>query len=721
MHVKNGHKIPRKLIKIVCTVIVHPNGKVLLVRRPTTEETRPGYWECPGGHIDEGEDLETAAIREAQEEVGVQVVLSGDREYFELDDDPGQYGVMIKATPVQHVIKPNLKEHDRYVWVDKEELLKYQPAPKDFAQTVEKIMEKSKRHATLVVQEMRRRRAKRELAEETAKDLAGVFNLESPAWEAVFHVSTLKSPDLENFAVEDNPSPMHKMLDVQCKPGKKDDLENTFHLTVRDVLEQADLWDRSTCTTSRDEIFLTPDSEDAAYKLVASLRKAGFLPQVCKSGLVVVGPYNVRQPNAFSRRAVVEKSGDKWLVKTKDRSRTLGKHDTKEKALAQLKAIETNKHASADRSARYEKVLADMGAQDKGHAWAALPVKGFPGRGYVNVLVRGPVTVVIRATGLNKLKTKWSGGLNEAFEDTKDKFGLTITPSGHSGDWIVRGNLKNLKTALEHSLSKEPTGKLKQKGYDSFNKSGIGLVSPKSQDAKPMASGRKALIPTIPTAPTVAPTTDQNGKPITRLTVQEKPPQDPAKQLQQSLSSTDKVKMDPSNKDQIVVETTNPADTMKKLQTAIDQKNLPYQMKASARRAKQELLEIYGRASWLRGVVAHGYDQGKLRLVMVVNKEAKRLACVCGGSHKGTPVGLVTIVSRPEGSEMSGDPIDLQAVVELLFNHLVKPKVKFNEAPKDLLPQEDDVKACGAMPMAGRKVKPAQARPFSVKAPGKQS
>lgn len=40
----------------------------------------------------------------------------------------------------------------------------------------------------------------------------------------------------------------------------------------------------------------------------------------------------------------IEKRGDEWVVTNKDRTKVLGTHPSKEKALAQLRAIEMHKH-----------------------------------------------------------------------------------------------------------------------------------------------------------------------------------------------------------------------------------------------------------------------------------------------------------------------------------------------------------------------------------------
>src|SRR4051794_1560231 len=47
------------------------NGCVLLARRSPKRRIYPDVWSFPGGHVDEGETLAEALIRELNEEVGV--------------------------------------------------------------------------------------------------------------------------------------------------------------------------------------------------------------------------------------------------------------------------------------------------------------------------------------------------------------------------------------------------------------------------------------------------------------------------------------------------------------------------------------------------------------------------------------------------------------------------------------------------------------------------
>ncbi|NEI69342.1 NUDIX domain-containing protein [Rhizobium lusitanum] len=47
------------------------NGTVLLARRGPRRKVHPDRWSLPGGHVEHGEDAETAMRRELTEEIGV--------------------------------------------------------------------------------------------------------------------------------------------------------------------------------------------------------------------------------------------------------------------------------------------------------------------------------------------------------------------------------------------------------------------------------------------------------------------------------------------------------------------------------------------------------------------------------------------------------------------------------------------------------------------------
>lgn len=75
---------PRNPIPTVDIIIEVDEGIVLIDRK------NPPYgWALPGGFVDYGESLEDAAIREAEEETSLQVVLKGQlHTYSNPDRDP---------------------------------------------------------------------------------------------------------------------------------------------------------------------------------------------------------------------------------------------------------------------------------------------------------------------------------------------------------------------------------------------------------------------------------------------------------------------------------------------------------------------------------------------------------------------------------------------------------------------------------------------------------
>lgn len=52
------------------------DGEVLMFKRSETASKFPGFWIGPGGHIDEGEDAQIAAVREMKEEAGIELNMN---------------------------------------------------------------------------------------------------------------------------------------------------------------------------------------------------------------------------------------------------------------------------------------------------------------------------------------------------------------------------------------------------------------------------------------------------------------------------------------------------------------------------------------------------------------------------------------------------------------------------------------------------------------------
>jgi len=62
-------KIPR----IISSVIIKKENKLLLIKEIL--EDKKEYWIFPGGGVDFGETIEDAAIREAKEEIGIDIEI----------------------------------------------------------------------------------------------------------------------------------------------------------------------------------------------------------------------------------------------------------------------------------------------------------------------------------------------------------------------------------------------------------------------------------------------------------------------------------------------------------------------------------------------------------------------------------------------------------------------------------------------------------------------
>jgi ADP-ribose pyrophosphatase YjhB (NUDIX family) len=59
----------------VGTIIRMPDNSIVLTRRAI--EPGHGLWVFPGGYVDRGEEVRTAALREAREEAGIDIAIDG--------------------------------------------------------------------------------------------------------------------------------------------------------------------------------------------------------------------------------------------------------------------------------------------------------------------------------------------------------------------------------------------------------------------------------------------------------------------------------------------------------------------------------------------------------------------------------------------------------------------------------------------------------------------
>lgn len=62
----------RKVVEVAVGVLIQPDGQFLLTSRPPGK-VYEGFWEFPGGKLEEGESIEEALRRELQEEIGITI------------------------------------------------------------------------------------------------------------------------------------------------------------------------------------------------------------------------------------------------------------------------------------------------------------------------------------------------------------------------------------------------------------------------------------------------------------------------------------------------------------------------------------------------------------------------------------------------------------------------------------------------------------------------
>ena len=66
------HSGSKLLHPVVHLHVYNPQGELYLQRRPEWKDIQPGKWDTAvGGHVDFGEDVETALRREVREEIGL--------------------------------------------------------------------------------------------------------------------------------------------------------------------------------------------------------------------------------------------------------------------------------------------------------------------------------------------------------------------------------------------------------------------------------------------------------------------------------------------------------------------------------------------------------------------------------------------------------------------------------------------------------------------------
>jgi len=135
-------RFPRGIELVGSAVIENTHGKILLVKSPKWHNK----WTMPGGHIEPGETIEEALIREAQEEVGLPLKSEGVIAYGELINSKDfhrpahfiYFDICCKTNTSE--VKLDNKELREYKWVTPHEALQMDLA-ESYEKTIQDYME----------------------------------------------------------------------------------------------------------------------------------------------------------------------------------------------------------------------------------------------------------------------------------------------------------------------------------------------------------------------------------------------------------------------------------------------------------------------------------------------------------------------------------------------------------------------------------------------------
>lgn len=125
-------------MKVVAAAIALREGEVLLARRAPGQSLE-GYWEFPGGKVEDGESLQECLVREIYEELNVTAIVGEVYAESIYHYTKGSIRLVGLLTDIPHA-HYELTVHDQIEWVSVSRLAMYELAPADIP-IAEKLME----------------------------------------------------------------------------------------------------------------------------------------------------------------------------------------------------------------------------------------------------------------------------------------------------------------------------------------------------------------------------------------------------------------------------------------------------------------------------------------------------------------------------------------------------------------------------------------------------
>lgn len=113
---------------IVHTLVTNSRGEILILQRSEQDNVLPGFWDLPGGTLENGEDPSVGAIRETKEEAGIDI--SNPKLFFceskvDVEKNKQFVTLIFSAESSNPQVTLNPTEHQQYAWILPSEIDKY--------------------------------------------------------------------------------------------------------------------------------------------------------------------------------------------------------------------------------------------------------------------------------------------------------------------------------------------------------------------------------------------------------------------------------------------------------------------------------------------------------------------------------------------------------------------------------------------------------------------
>lgn len=130
-----------KNLTVTAAILINNNEILCMQRAKSKFAYISNKFEFPGGKVEEGESYETCLKREIKEEMNMDINVSPEDFFMTIDHEYPDFAITMHS----YICKVDsrsfeLKEHESFVWLKKDELMTLDWAPADIP-IVEKLLE----------------------------------------------------------------------------------------------------------------------------------------------------------------------------------------------------------------------------------------------------------------------------------------------------------------------------------------------------------------------------------------------------------------------------------------------------------------------------------------------------------------------------------------------------------------------------------------------------